>query len=949
MQRWWKIGLLLGVLAGCSSWQDNPAQSTLPSGVTLIEDHLPEQNSLGVHYQKYQLDNGLTVLLYPNDDSPLTHVDVTYHVGSSREVQGKSGFAHFFEHMMFQGSKHVGDQEHFRIVNEAGGSMNGTTNKDRTNYYQTVPSNQLETVLWLEADRMGFLLEAVSERKFEIQRDAVKNERAQRVDNAPYGLMLERLDEALYPREHPYSWQPIGYVEDLDRVDVNDLKAFFLRWYGPNNAVLTIGGDFDTQQTLEWVTQYFGGIPSGPEAGKLPPQPAELDESRYITLEDRVHIPVLLMSYPTVYLGHQDEVALDMFSEVLGGGKSSLLYQRLVESGKALSASSSHYCQELACTLSVYVRLNPQSEYTLADIEAEVDLAIAEFRERGVTEEDLTRVQASLRASSIFGMESVPDVVRQLAFGETFLDDPLFVESVIAQFDAVTREQVDSAYRHYIEGKPRVVLSVVPRGKLELAAAPVNFEPEPRQWPEHHTIDPESLAYRTVNDDFDRSVQPPAGKAPQMNLPELWQVELSNGIALLGTSEHNNPTTTLRLRMPGGALSESPEHYGIAKLTAAMLKQSSQARSASALTDRLEELGASISFSAGLSDQIIEVRSLSENLEEVLGLLEDQLLRPAFDEQEFQREQARYLQSIEQRFNQSQWLASVMAQTLTFGQDSRLGSSSYGTRESIANITLEDVKAFWQQHYQPRPSQMVAVTNLSAEQLQDKLKPLVAKWQGESASAGRLSQQGQAKPGIYLIDRPGAVQTALRITRPALAYDATGDFFKANLMNFNFGGNFNSRINQNLREDKGYTYGVSSYFSGFEQGGSFVISSDIRRDATAAAISELLQELHSYMDSGPSEQELEYMRSAVTQQEALSYATPSQKASFLMLMQMYQLEPDFVEQQQLITNSISSEELQALAARFFSPEEMCIVVVGDKRALLPDLERLGLPVQEVEL
>ncbi|WP_245869381.1 M16 family metallopeptidase, partial [Vibrio fujianensis] len=264
MKKLW-LGLITCIaLYGCTSSTSLPFFSSLPDGVTLIEQVDTQSDTVGIPYRKYQLSNGLTVILSPDHSDPLVHVDMTYHVGSAREEVGKSGFAHFFEHMMFQGSKHVADQEHFRLITEAGGSLNGTTNRDRTNYFQTVPANQLEKVLWLESDRMGFLLEAISQRKFEIQRDTVKNERAQNYDNRPYGLIWEKMSEALYPEGHPYSWQTIGYVEDLDRVDVNDLKAFFLRWYGPNNAVLTIGGDIDIAQTLAWVNRYFGSIPKGP-------------------------------------------------------------------------------------------------------------------------------------------------------------------------------------------------------------------------------------------------------------------------------------------------------------------------------------------------------------------------------------------------------------------------------------------------------------------------------------------------------------------------------------------------------------------------------------------------------------------------------------------------------------------------------------------------------------
>jgi len=272
-------------------------------------------------HEKYQLKNGLTVILHKDDSDPLVHVDVTYHVGSAREVPGRSGFAHFFEHMMFQGSKHIADEDHFRIITEAGGELNGTTNSDRTNYFQTVPANQLERVLWLESDRMGFLLEAVTQEKFEIQRETVKNERAELFDNQPYGLRSERIAQALYPPEHPYSWPTIGFVEDLDRVDVNDLRQFFLRWYGPNNAVLSVGGNFDIEQTKALIEKYFADIPPGPEVKPAKPVPVSLAENRYITLQDNIHLPLLQLTFPTVYARHKDEAALDVLADILGGGK----------------------------------------------------------------------------------------------------------------------------------------------------------------------------------------------------------------------------------------------------------------------------------------------------------------------------------------------------------------------------------------------------------------------------------------------------------------------------------------------------------------------------------------------------------------------------------------------------------------------------------------------------
>jgi zinc protease len=336
------VALLLAfLLTACDKAPDGPVVDTetiagqsLPDGVALVESYPGSDDEFSIPFSKFVLDNGLTVVLHEDHSDPMVHVDVTYHVGSAREEPGRSGFAHFFEHMMFEGSKNVGPGEFSKIISNAGGTLNGTTNSDRTNYYETMPVNQLETALWLEADRMGLLLDAVTQEQFDIQRAAVKNERGQKVDNRPYGRTPETMMKNLYPPDHPYSWPVIGWLEDLDAAELNDLKRFFLRWYGPNNATLSIGGDIDIQQTLEWVTKYFGPIPAGPEVEKLEPRPGSLGADRYVTLEDNIHLPAIAMLFPTVYYRHPDEAPLDLATKVIGMGRASLLYQRLVQTGR---------------------------------------------------------------------------------------------------------------------------------------------------------------------------------------------------------------------------------------------------------------------------------------------------------------------------------------------------------------------------------------------------------------------------------------------------------------------------------------------------------------------------------------------------------------------------------------------------------------------------------------
>ncbi|RZK88973.1 MAG: insulinase family protein, partial [Hymenobacter sp.] len=370
-----------------------------------------------IPYEKYVLPNGLTVVVAEDHSDPLVHVDVTYHVGSAREQIGKSGFAHFFEHMMFQGSDHVGDQQHFKLVTAAGGTLNGSTNQDRTNYYETVPSNQLETAMWLEADRMGFLLDAVSQKKFEIQRSTVKNERGQNYDNRPYGLSSEYVSKTLYPYGHPYSWLTIGYLKDLDNSNVNDLKNFFLRWYGPNNATLTVGGDVTAAQVLKYAEKYFGPIKRGPAVPvqKLPAPVLTAD--RYVSYEDNVRFPMLQMVFPTVPYGHPDAVPLDALADIIGGGKTSLLYKNLVKTQKAVQAQAYQRNSELSGELALISLDLPTTRLDSAEVIFRKTLA--EFAKNGPTDAQVAQYKASTEAQLINGLASVQGKVSQLAANQT--------------------------------------------------------------------------------------------------------------------------------------------------------------------------------------------------------------------------------------------------------------------------------------------------------------------------------------------------------------------------------------------------------------------------------------------------------------------------------------------------------------------------------------------------
>ena len=912
----------------------------------LIQQVDSSPDGLVIPYQMYQLDNGLTVLLNSDKSDPLVHVEMTYHVGSAREEPEQTGFAHFFEHMMFQGSKHVGDQEHFRLINEAGGTMNGTTNQDRTNYYETVPANHLQKVLWLEADRMGFLLDAVSQRKFEIQRDTVKNERGQRIDNQPYGLVGERMGELLYPRDHPYSWQPIGYVEDLDRVNVDHLKAFFTRWYGPNNATLVISGDFDTAQTLEWVEKYFGAIPAGPKVSSAKPQPAKLEQDRYQTLVDsRIRMPMLYISYPTVWLGNKDEAALDVLANVLGGGKSSLLYQELVETGKAVSAGAGHYCGELACTLTIWAYSNPSKDGSLVPLKADIDRIMGELGERGIKKADVDKAVTELRADLILGLDSTQGKARQLALGQVLKDDPLYAINAWRQLAATTPEQVTATYEQYLHNKHKATLSVVPTDKTDWQAAKPNYQTPERVLPnaEQKRIAP--LVAREVKDNFDRSQMPEAGEPVTIKVPDLWQAALGDNIQLQGIMNDEIPAVSIILAFPGGQQAENPDQVGVASLTADMMNQGTEKLTSGEFSEALERLGASVSVSHGFYTNLINITSMTETLPQTLALVEELLFTPGLREQDFEKVKAQTLEGMAQSLHQPSWLAQQAFRQLMYGK-TRMGLPDEGQAERVANITLAQVRDYYQRYYNPANGHVLVAGDLSESQAKQDFA-FLTKWQGEAAKISAVEVLPQpAKPGIYIVDVPGAVQSVVRVGRRALPQDATGPFFYANLMNFNLGGNFNSRINLNLREDKGFTYGANSYFTGNRDAGVFLVASDVRGDVTADAIKNILQEFEQFEDKGPSDKELAYLRSSYSQQDALAYETLGDKAGFLLQLAMMKLSPDYLAKQQQIVAKISQEKLTEIAKQWLDPKEMVIVVVGDKAKLEKSLSSLHLPIQD---
>ena len=947
------LGLALVTTAGLA--QQKPAAkapaaktalANLPSGTKLVEKVTKQPGQLIIPYEKYVLPNGLTLIVSEDHSDPLVHVDVTYHVGSAREQIGKSGFAHFFEHMMFQGSDHVGDQQHFKLVTAAGGTLNGSTNQDRTNYFETLPSNQLETGLWLEADRMGFLLDAVSQKKFEIQRSTVKNERGQNYDNRPYGLTSEYISKTMYPYGHPYSWLTIGYLEDLDRSNVDDLKNFFLRWYGPNNATLTVGGDVQPAQVVKLVEKYFGPIKRGPAVAKTKLPTPVLAADRYVSYQDNVRFPMLQMVFPTVPHGHPDEMPLDALAEIMGGGNNSLLYKNLVKNQKAVQAVAQQQNSELG-GLFAFVAL-PFPGKGLDSLEYIVRKTMTEFEKRGVTDEDLQRFKAQTEAQRVGSLASVQGKVSQLASNQTFFNNPNYITVETKELNALTKADVQRAYDKYLRGKHAVILSVLPKTGGATAAKPDNFTIDKSTY-KTPKDEYSGLTYAKATDTFDRSKQPAAGTNPVIKVPALYREEFANGLKVIGTRNTEIPAVTMLLTIRGGHRLEqaNPAKAGVASLTAQMLNEGSEKYTSEQFSAALDKLGSTVQVFSGEDRTTVYVQSLTKNLTTTLALVEQRLLHPRFDQTDFDRLKKQTLELIANQNTQPVVIADKTYDRLLYGTADVMSIPSSGSAASAASLTLDDVKQFYQQNYAPNVSFLTVVGDVDQKVLTPKLGFLKTWAKKDVTLPAAMAITQPDKTRIYFVNKDGAAQSEIRVGYLALPYDATGEYYRAYLANYLLGGAFNSRINLNLRENKGYTYGARSGYRGTSYVGPFTAQAGVRADATAPSVKEFMSEITNY-PTGISDDELRFVQTSVGQSDALKYETGQQKAGFLSRIVEYNLPITFVDEQSQILKKLTKEDVQASAKKYLPADKMYIVVVGDRKQL-PAVQALGYEVVELDL
>jgi zinc protease len=908
----------------------------------LIEKVEAAPKSNDISYEKWRLPNGLTVILHEDHSDPIVHVDVTYHVGSARESIGKSGFAHFFEHMMFQGSEHVADEEHFKIVSASGGQLNGNTTEDRTVYFETMPSNYLETALWLESDRMGFLVNGVTQKKFEVQRATVKNEKGQNVENQPYGLVPELLNQTLYPAGHPYSWPTIGYIEDLNRVDVKDLQNFFLRWYGPNNAIIAVTGDIKPAETLKLIEKYFGSINRCPEVKKQKVDAPILAADQFVSYTDNVYFPLDLIVFPTVPQYHRDEPALDLLAAMMGDGNNSIFYKNFVKSDKAAQVAVSNSSRELAGDFEIQIVAYPyvnEKPYTFADIEKDAHEAISKFEVEGITDENLSRQKTKVESQLVDLSSSIAGKATILSQWEMLLGKKYNVTDELDRYKKVTKEDIVRVFNKYIKDKHATIVNVNPRSPYAEKDSVKSNNPYANYKP---AVDPQYIGLKYIKpvDNFDRNTHPKAGPAVAPVVPKYYTSKLDNGLKIIGTQNTEIPKVTLLLEIEGGDLVlDKTDKVGLANLTAAVMDESTKNFTTEQISAELDKLGSSISFNADKQSSTIYVTSLTRNLDATLKLLEEKLLNPGFNKEDFDRAKKQTIEGLNNRFTNAQALGQEAFNKLLFGATIAGTASSV---KSVKKITLDDVKAYYQKYYSPSVSNLVIVGDISEAELMPKLA-FLKKWEKKDVViAPIIANPVIEKTQIFIVDKPKAPQSVMMIGESSgLTYDATGDYFKANVMNYILGGAFNSRINLNLREDKGFTYGARSGYNANKFYGSFIATASVRGTATDSSVVETMKEINKYVQSGINDEELAFTKTSLLSSDALKYETPNQKAGFLSRIAKYNLTPDYIAKQSDILKAMTKSDVNGLAKKYISPNKMVIVVVGDKVKIKKQLEALG--------
>ena len=894
-----------------------------------------------IPFEKYKLKNGLEVILSEDHTLPLVSVNIWYHVGPANEKAGRTGFAHLFEHMMFEGSQHVGGKMHFSYLEGAGATdINGTTNFDRTNYYETVPSNQLELALWLESDRMGYLIGLLDIERLANQRDVVRNERRQGGENAPYGLVEEGLYHQLFPKNHPYYAAVIGSHADIEAAKLEDVREFFRQYYTPNNATMAIVGDYDKTKIKALVEKYFGSIPMGPEVPKITATTPPITAERRAVVTDQVELPRVYMGWITPPVFGKGDAESGLFSQILGGGKSSRLYKSLVyEKQIAQDVSTSVEETRLGsiCELTVTAKPGVKPE----DLEKAIDAEIAKLQSEGPTTAEVERARNLTETALVRGLERTNGVANRLNYYNQFLGNPDYFSKDLARYDAVTPADIKQAAQTIFKKDARVVVYGVP-GKKVIDDVPKTSEEEnKRQAKEAGESKPE------MPDEAWRAKAPAPGAAPKFSLPVPEKAQLPNGLTIYLVERRNLPLVAATLYTISGSEWNPLDKPGLSGFTADMLTEGTATRPALKFAEDTDQIGATIGSEAGYSSASVSLSALSWNADKGLDLLSDAALHPAFDAKEVERIRNQRVTAVLQENDEPFALALRTANRVLF-PNSPYGFSVLGTEASNKAIKREDLSAFWKQGYVPPGAVLAMAGDLSLAQAKELATKYFGEWSGSGAAGKVLAAPPLPAKSVQIVDKPGAPQTALVLASVGASRN-TPDYVSLEVMNTALGGLFSSRINMNLREEHGYTYGAQSFFQYRRGVGPFFAGGAIRTDVTAPATQELFKEIARIREEELKPEELQKAKDSFSKTLVGLFETNGQTASTVGQQFVFQLPAEYYRDLPAQIDKVTGAEALRVAKQYLHPEATVVVGVGDKAKIEPGLKQLNVgPINVVQ-
>lgn len=931
------------ILAGCSglSVPDGPEGRASASAAGSVP-----APALSIPFEKFTLDNGLDVILHVDDSDPVVAINLAVHVGSARERPGRTGFAHLFEHLLFLDSENLGygglDEMNTRIGGEG---TNGFTTTDMTQYFQAVPADALEKIIWAEADKLGFFINTVTQPVVDNEKQVVKNEKRQRVDNQPFGHNFYVINKALYPEDHPYNWDVIGSLADLEAATLQDVKDFYARWYVPNNVTVTISGDFDPAEARSLVEKYFGEIPRGKPVQARSPRAAVLEVTKSVYHEDNfATVPQVTFVWPTVEERHPDSYALEILATYLSVGKRAPLNEVLIDEARLTSnVSTFTYPKELAGEFYLMVQANAGED--LDNLAPAIERGFARFEQNGISEADLARIKAGLEVAFYGQVQSVLGKAIQLGEANVFSGDPAAIVREVENLLAVTSDDVMRVYLKYIKDKPHVATSFVPRGSPQLALegavrAAVVEEPIVQGAEEEIEFDPAVRAFERTPSRFDRSIEPDFGAPYELPSPAVWRSAIGEDIEVFGIENTETPLVAFSLRIDAGRDRGDAEKPAVAALTADLMNKGTANRTTAELEDAIKALGSTVSISAGQFGAYVEGEALARNLAETVALVAEMLLEPRWDKAEFALLKKRRLDELDQAAGEPNAIAAREAAKLLYPETHVFSYRPYGTKAKLETVALDDLKAFYARNYAPAGAKLRVVGAVDKAGVEAAFAGLAEGWRAPAPAAVSLPQPREIdQSSIYFYDVPGAKQSVLRIQRPSLS--ATDqDYPLAEAVNYLLGDVYTSRLMTRLRVEKGYTYGVRSAFNGAKDRGVFSIGTSVRSNVTLESLA-LIRDILSDYGPGFTEDDLGVLKSALLRGQALKTETLAAKLGLLGAVSVYGYPDDYIAQNAARIEAMTLEEFKNLAAATIRPDAMDWLVVGDARTQAGRLGALG--------